>query len=91
SYPPSLSVSNIMKSIKGRSSRRIQEEFPQLGKKYWGQHFWAIGYAAFSAGDITDDMIREYIKNHEGKDYGELLLMKNSSNSTQSKQHSAWL
>lgn len=74
SYPPSQSVSDIVKSIKGRSSRRIQEEFPQLGKKYWGQHFWAIGYAAFSAGDVTDDMIREYIKNHEGKDYGEFTV-----------------
>ena len=74
SYPPQLSVTEIMKSIKGRSSRRIQEEFPQLGKKYWGQHFWAIGYAAFSSGEITDAMIREYIKNHQGKDYGEFTV-----------------
>lgn len=71
SYPPQLSVTEIVKSLKGRSSRRIQEEFKELGKRYWGRHFWAIGYAAFSAGDITDEMIREYIKNHEGKDYGE--------------------
>jgi putative transposase len=74
SYPPHLSLTAIVKSLKGRSSRRIQDEFPQLGKKYWGQHFWAIGYAAFSSGEITDDMIREYIKNHEGKDYGEFTV-----------------
>ena len=72
--PPSLSVSDMMKSLKGRSSRKIQEEFPALGKQYWGRHFWAIGYAAFSAGDVTDEMIKQYIKNHEGKDYGEFTV-----------------
>lgn len=74
SYPPHSSISEIVKSLKGRSSRKIQEEFPQLGKKYWGKHFWAIGYAAFSAGEITDAMIKEYIKNHEGKEYGEFTV-----------------
>jgi len=64
SYPPKLSVSEIVKRLKGRSSRRIQEEFPQLGKMYWGRHFWAIGYAAFSSGQVTDEVIREYIKSH---------------------------
>lgn len=63
-YPPKLSVSEIVKRLKGRSSRRIQDEFPQLGKLYWGKHFWAIGYAAFSSGQITDEMIKEYIKHH---------------------------
>ena len=64
SYPPKLSVSEIVKRLKGRSSRRIQDEFPQLGKLYWGKHFWAVGYAAFSSGQITDEMIKEYIKHH---------------------------
>ncbi len=65
SYPPKLSVSEMVRLMKGRSSRRIQEEFPQLGKRYWGKHFWGIGYAAFSAGHVTDDMIQEYLKHHE--------------------------
>jgi putative transposase len=59
SYPPSLSVSEMVRRLKGRSSRRIQEEFPQLGKRYWGQHFGGIGYAAFSSGHVTDEMIQE--------------------------------
>ncbi len=65
SYPPKLSVSDIVKMMKGRSSRKIQEEFPQLSKKYWGKHFWAIGYAAFSSGHVTDAMIREYLEKHD--------------------------
>ena len=74
SYPPQLSISEIVKSIKGRSSRRIQEEYPELGKRYWGQHFWSIGYAAFSAGDISDELIKEYVKNHQDKDHGDFTV-----------------
>jgi putative transposase len=64
SYPPKISVSEIIKRLKGRSSRKIQEEFPQLGRRYWGKHFWGIGYAAFSSGQVTDEMIREYLDRH---------------------------
>ena len=70
SYPPTLSVSEMMKAIKGRASRKIQQEFPELGKRYWGKHFWAIGYAAFSAGEVTDKVIREYVANHLEDDDG---------------------
>jgi len=64
SYPPKLSVSEMVRLMKGRSSRRIQEEFPQLSKRYWGKHFWGIGYAAFSSGQVTDDMIKNYLEHH---------------------------
>ncbi|MCI5188908.1 MAG: hypothetical protein D3905_03705 [Candidatus Electrothrix sp. AS4_5] len=30
--------------------------------EYWGKHFWGIGYAAFSSGHVTDEMIRDFIK-----------------------------
>jgi len=40
SCPPSMAPSKIVQYLKGRSSRLIQEEFPELKKKYWGQHFW---------------------------------------------------
>ena len=43
-YPPSTSISSLVKRMKGRTSYRLQEEFPQLSKRYWGRHFWAIGY-----------------------------------------------
>ena len=65
SYPPKLSVSEIVRKLKGRSSRKIQEEFPQLSKQYWGKHFWAIGYAAFSSGHVTDEMIMQYLEHHK--------------------------
>ena len=64
-HPPKHSVSDMVKWFKGRSSRKLQDEFPQLGKVYWGKHFWAIGYAAFSSGHITDEMIKEYLEKHD--------------------------
>jgi putative transposase len=64
SYPPTLSVSEIMRRLKGRSSRKIQQEYPHLKKRYWGRHFWAIGYAAFSSGHVTDEMIQDYLERH---------------------------
>ena len=67
SYPPKLSISELVRRIKGRTSRKIQEEFPQLGKKYWGKYFWGIGYAAFSSGQITDQMVRAYLDQHDKK------------------------
>lgn len=63
-YPPKLSVSVIMKQLKGRSSQILQKEFPHLKKRYWGQRFWAKGYGAWSTGNITDEMVQEYIEHH---------------------------
>src|SRR3954463_5642107 len=48
--PPQLAPSKIVQYIKGRSSRRLQEEFPQLRKGYWGQHVWARGYFCATVG-----------------------------------------
>ena len=45
-YPPRLSLSEIVKRLKGRVSRKIQMEYVELKKRYWGRHFWAIGYGA---------------------------------------------
>ena len=41
SAPPHLAPMKLVQYRKGRSSRRLQEEFPELRKRYWGQHLWA--------------------------------------------------
>lgn len=64
SVPPTLSPSKLMQYIKGSSSRHLQEEFPELNKRYWGRHMWAIGYFCASSGTVTDEMIKQYIENH---------------------------
>ena len=66
SYSPKVSVSDIMRRLKGRSARILMEEFGELRKRYWGGHFWGIGYGAWSTGNITDEMIQEYLEHHRG-------------------------
>lgn len=63
-YRPSQSISDLVRRLKGRSSRKLQQEFPDLGKKYWGRHFWAIGFGCWSTGNITDKMVNDYLEHH---------------------------
>ena len=62
--PPDISVSEYMKKMKGRSSYKLQREFPELKKKFWGRHFWERGYFSTTSGNVTNEMIDEYINNH---------------------------
>jgi len=64
SAPPDLAPSEIMRRIKGRSASKLFEEFPQLKKRYWGRHFWARGYFCATVGDMTEEMIKEYLEHH---------------------------
>ncbi len=65
SYPPKISVSDLVKRLKGRSARLMLDEFAELKKRYWGQHLWSIGYGAWSTGNITDEMIEKYLEHHK--------------------------
>jgi len=65
SCPPELSPSKVAQYVKGRSSRLIQQEFPHLKKRYWGQHLWGRGYFCASIGKVTENMIRAYIEQQE--------------------------
>ena len=76
-YAPSKSVSDIVKRLKGRSSRKLQMEFPELSKQYWGKHFWAIGYGVWSTGNMSKEMVEEYLEHHRtpsNKDLGNVML-----------------
>jgi len=65
SAPPHLSVSKLVQYIKGFTSRKIQMEFKEINKQYWGRHLWAVGYFAASSGNVTDEVIAEYIRNQD--------------------------
>ena len=62
--PPHIAVSDFVKIAKGRSSRKVQQEFPNLKKVYWENHFWARGFFSSTSGNITDETINEYINRH---------------------------
>lgn len=65
SVPPHLSVSKLMQSLKGRSSRKLMMEFRELKREFWGRHLWARGYFVCTTGNVTDEVIKEYIENQE--------------------------
>ena len=66
--PPHVSVSDFVRRAKGRSSRKIQQEFEHIRKRYWGQRFWQRGYFSTTSGNITDDVINNYLNQHAAKD-----------------------
>ena len=70
SIPPKLSVADLMRKMKGRSSHKVQREFPQLKKRYWGRHFWGRGYFSATNGAITEDAVLQYLENHAHKSTG---------------------
>jgi putative transposase len=61
--PAYLSVSKMAQALKGKSSYRLQREFPGLRKRYWGQHLWGRGYFCATVGAVTEQQIKEYIEN----------------------------
>ena len=62
SVPPKLSVSKLMQLLKGRTSRKLLQEFEPLRREFWGRHMWARGYFAASTGNVTDEIIKQYIE-----------------------------
>ncbi len=62
SVPPYHSVIQVMKRIKGKTSRRLLGESRILAKQCWGRHLWTRGYFAAPSGNVTDEVIAEYIE-----------------------------
>ena len=65
SYPPRMSISKIVQYLKGKSSRKMLQEYSELRKMFWGQHIWARGYFAVSTGNVTDKVIADYIASQD--------------------------
>ena len=62
SVPPHISVSHLVQSIKGKTSRKMMMEFKSLSRTFWGRHIWARGYFVASSGNVTDEVIMKYIE-----------------------------
>ena len=65
SAKPRYSPSEIMRLIKGGSSRILRKEFPEIKEFLWGDSFWADGYFVSTHSIVTEDIIRNYIKNQD--------------------------
>jgi len=61
-YPPKISLSKLVNSLKGVSSRMLRKEFPTLHKHYWNGMLWSPSYFAASCGGAPLEIIKHYIQ-----------------------------
>lgn len=68
-YPPKVSVSVLVNSLKGVSSRMIRKKnYPSIAKKLWGGALWSPSYFAGSCGGAPIEIIRQYIEQQQTPD-----------------------
>ena len=65
-YRAQMSISKLVQQLKGTSSRVLSRIFP-FEEAVLGKNFWSRGYMAVSSGNITDEMIQQYIDEQEGE------------------------
>ncbi len=60
--PPKLSITTIVKYLKGITGRKLFERFPELRHKLWKGELWNHSYYVETIGSISEDTIRKYIE-----------------------------
>jgi len=71
SIPPPVTISRLVQRVKGKSSHALLTEFSHLRKAFWGRHLWARGYFCCSSGNVTDEVIKQYIENQQEEEDAE--------------------
>lgn len=65
-FPPKVALSRLVNSLKGVSSRRLRQEFPDLARHYWrAQRLWSGSYFAGSVGGAQMSVLRQYIEQQQ--------------------------
>jgi len=64
-FPPKVSVSVLVNSLKGVSSRLLKKEHPELLRKYWKGTLWTPSYFAASCGGASLGIIKQYIEQQQ--------------------------
>ena len=65
-YPPKVTVSKLINSLKGASSLLIRKkDYPSIQKKLWGKALWSPSYFAGSCGGMPIEVIRQYIEQQQ--------------------------
>lgn len=63
SSAPKVSVSEMVKVLKGASARNWFKEHPETKELLWGGHLWSDSYFAGTLGDMSKDIVANYINN----------------------------
>jgi putative transposase len=63
-YPPKVTLSKLVNSLKGVSSRYLRSEFEgAIDKYYWKGVLWSPSYFVSSCGGAPISIIKKYIQN----------------------------
>ena len=70
SVPPYISLSKFAQLVKGKTARKLLMEYRRLNRAFWGRHVWGRGFFVASSGNVTDEVIKQYIEGqlHEPED-----------------------
>jgi len=65
-YPPKVSISKLVNSLKGVSSRMIRKKaYPSIQRALWGNALWSPSYFASSCGGDSVEIVKKYIQNQQ--------------------------
>jgi putative transposase len=62
SAPPHISISILVKWIKGISARKLFVAHPSLRKKLYRGHLWNPSFYVGTVGDMSENVVRKYIE-----------------------------
>lgn len=64
---PTTDLVRFINTLKGASSRRIRNEYgDELQDKLWGESFWTDSYCLLSTGQVSLDVLKEYVETQRG-------------------------
>lgn len=65
SAPPKISITQIVKYLKGISGNALLKEFPELRNELWNGQLWNGSYFCETIGSVSEENIRQYIERQE--------------------------
>ena len=64
-FDPRISLHDVVKRLKGRSSHILREEYPSLKKKL--PSLWTRSYFSCTIGHISEETIKQYVESQKNK------------------------
>ncbi|BAQ49388.1 IS200/IS605 family transposase [Methylobacterium aquaticum] len=61
-YPPTVTLSKLVNSLKGVSSRRLRDTRPEISGRYHQGVLWSPSYFVASCGGATLSVVAQYVR-----------------------------
>jgi putative transposase len=64
---PNTDLSKFINAYKSASSRMVKKKYPKVKEQLWKSMFWTRSYCLLTSGEVTIDIVRQYIENQGSK------------------------